>query len=495
MAGFQRRAWGDGTKQTTPQSSFGGNDKWSLNVKFAQYNDKGNLVFKLSGFKYEDIEKINKVNPNIFRVIKNEKTGSMCLVVKSGAVEEFRNELPVMVDELKKLNHYNDKSLDDFEEKVNAVIDKTPTQEELDANEKNVIFNWKQLLEALNDPETKKRFLAFQTTYTCQNSFSDAMLSPGNVIEVRMADPQASFVTDAATWKNRFNRAITPNSPFIIITKPEQTIPPTKLLEADPIVRSKGGWNALCKASGGPWYGEAWAAIKRVRIKNNLKTTYYKSKVYDVRFTQPMDPNNDPFLKVANLINNLTGELNQVAKELMTKNAVLNGQDTPDFEEKKEGLQTSEELMKYKQFILSKCKSKKIDVPEIGSDNEIIASAIYSYAYKIAEEYNVLSPKAKSAFASAILYSVAYSIGLESSKVGQAAHIFDSLNPEESVELTQKTFPLYKSLATHQLNESIGGKIMDFEEYSNFIRNLFPNKENIKQRFDEMNDRLNNVEF
>ena len=226
-----------------------------------------------------------------------------------------------------------------------------------------------------------------------------------------------------------------------------------------------------------------------------MRTTYYKSKVYDVRFTQPIDPNNDPFLKVANLVNNLTGELNQVAKEMMMKNAALTGQEKPDFEAKKEGLQTSDELMKYKQYILEKCKSKKIDIPEVGSDNEIIASAIYAYAYKIAEEYNVLSPKAKGAFASAVLYSVAYSIGLESSKVSQAADIFGKISPEEGEELIQKTFEIYKQLATHQVNESMGNGIMSFEQYHELMSKLLPSKDTIKQRFDEMNDRLNNVEF
>lgn len=493
MPGFVRRGWGQGAQQKpagAPQD-----DRWSLNAKFAQYTDKGNLVFKLSGFKYEDIEKVNKIKPDVFKILKNEKTGSICLIVKPTALEDFKNILPTLVDELRKFNHYNDKSLDEFEEKILSIIEKTPTQEELAANEKTVISNWKQLLETLNDPETKKKFLAFQTTYICQNSFSDAALSPSNVVEVRLADPQASFVTDAATWKNRFNRVVTPGSPFVIITKPEQSIPPIKLLEADPVVRGKGGWNKLCKDSGGPWYGEAWAAIKRVRIKNNLRTTYYKSKVYDVRFTQPIDPNNDPFLKVANLVNNLTGELNQVAKEMMMKNAALTGQEKPDFEAKKEGLQTSDELMKYKQYILAKCKSKKIDIPEVGSDNEIIASAIYAYAYKIAEEYNVLSPKAKGAFASAVLYSVAYSIGLESSKVSQAADIFGKISPEEGEELIQKTFEIYKQLATHQVNESMGNGIMSFEQYHELMSKLLPNKDTIKQRFDEMNDRLNNVEF
>lgn len=491
--GFQKRAWG--SPQGGQQSQFK-SDLWNLNVKFAKYTQNGSLAFKLSGFKWEDEARMNKIAPDVFFIKKSEKTGAEGLIVKAEKIEDFRNLLPTITDELRKCNHYTDTSVNDFAEKIEATIDKTPTQDEINANNDAIISNWKQLLQSLNDPETKKRFLAFQTTYTCQNSFSDAVLSPNNVIEVQMADPQASFVTDAATWRKRFNRTIVPGAKFVIIKKPEQTIPPEHLLNADPVVMRNGGWKALCKKSGGPWYGEAWAAIKRVRIKNNLKTTYYEAKVYDVRFTQPIDPNDDPFLKVANLINNLTGELNAVAQEIMKKDAILRGEESPDFEEKKEGIQTSEELLKYKDFIIRKCKSEKIQVQEIGSTEDIIANAIYSYAYKIAESYNVLSPQGRAAFASAVLYSVANTINLNSSKVSQAVHIFDKLSPEEGEELAQKTFEVYKRLAGIQvgaLNEEevLEEGIMSFEEYRSMIMGLLPNKENIKRRFDEFNDRLN----
>jgi len=497
---FAKRQWGTKPSGSGQQSQFR-SDLWNLNVKFAKYTQNGSLAFKLSGFKWEDEARMNKIAPDVFFIKKSEKTGAEGLIVKADKVEDFRNLLPTITNELRACNHYTDTSVNDFAEKIENTIEKTPTQAEISANTASIISNWKQLLQSLNDPETKKRFLAFQTTYTCQNSFSDAVLSPKNVIEVQMADPQASFVTDAATWRKRFNRVVVPGAKFIIVTKPEQTIPPENLLNADPIVMRNGGWKALCKKSGGPWYGEAWSAIKRVRINNRLKTTYYDAKVYDVRFTKPIDPNDDPFLQVANLINNLTGELNMVAQEIMKKDAILRGEAAPDFDAKKEGIQTSEDLLKYKSFILKKCKADKIQVQEIGSDEDIIANAIYAYAYKIAESYNVLSPQGRAAFASAVLYSVANAINLNSTKVSQAVRIFDKLSPDESEELAQKTFDVFKELAgvaVGALNESgeiINEGLMSFEEYREMIRSLFPNRDNVKRQFDAINERLNNVEF
>jgi uncharacterized protein YfkK (UPF0435 family) len=70
------------------------------------------------------------------------------------------------------------------------------------------------------------------------------------------------------------------------------------------------------------------------------------------------------------------------------------------------------------------------------------------------------------------------------------------LSPEEGEELAQKTFEVYKKLAGVQvgaLNEEevLEEGIMSFEEYRSMIMGLLPNKENIKRRFDEFNDRMN----
>lgn len=491
MSGFVRRSWGN--KPNTPATSTA-DQQWNVTVKFAQYTKNGNLMFKLGGFKYGDEFKLNKLNPGVFFIKKSDQSNAMYLYVKTDKVEEFQNMLPDIQNELKNCsNHYTDASITKFAEVIEDFIEKTPTEEELSANTAAIITNWKELLEKLNDPETKKRFLAFQTTYICKNSYKDAVLSPRNVMEVRLADPQASFVTDAPTWKKLFNRIVTPGSPFVIITKSENTIPSDNLMNTDPYVQREGGWKAFkAKRNYDMSNGEIWSAVKRVKKANNLPTTYFKSKVYDVRFTKPIDPNDDKFLKVANLINNLTGELNDVAKEIMRNEAMRNGEETPDFDAKKEGFQTSEELEKYKEFILKKCKAKKLNIQEIGSTEDIIANAIYTYAYNIAESYNVLSPRARAAFASAVLYSVANTIGLNSSQVSQSVNIFDKLSKDEGEDLAQKTFEVYKSLAGTTLDESVG-HLMSYEQYHDMIMKLLPSKENVKKKFDEFNDRMNNL--
>lgn len=509
MAGFQKRAWGNNTNNQAPQqqnttftnSVKGGNDDklLSINVKFGEYR-KGDLYFKISSLDFKDIPLINKKYKNTFSVVEEKQPGSkygtIYFVVKPENIENFKQILPNVVQDLKNTGHYKDTTIDNFEEKILTSLEKTPTPEEIANNDKNVITNWKELFNKLQDPETKKKFLAFQTTYTCQNSYKDAALSPSNVIEVRLADPQASFVTDISTWKNKYNRTVNPGSPFIIVTKPEQTFPPKKYLEADPIVRRNGGWDSLCKKCGGPWFGEAWAAQKRVKKQYNLYTKYYKAKVYDVRFTTPIDPNNDPFVKMANLINNLTGEVNEAAKQLLRQEAIEKGEQVPDFNAKKEGIETPEELTKFKDFIIAKCNKLKIKIPEIGTPQDIIANAVYAYAIKKAEEFNTLgdnksdNSKGKVCFASAILYAIAHTFNIESYKVSDAINVLERLTYEEKQELYQHTFQCFKDLATFSLHESVGD--ITFDEYVHIFDGL-DSFNSFKNKYDDLNNRMDNL--
>lgn len=503
MDGFQKRAWGENNNAFQPQqsnvktvNSFRNTNtpQLSINVKFGRYNEKGNLVFKLASFHFKDIDLINKKYKDTFSLIEkqtpNSQYSTIYLVVKPENIENFKQVLPSVVQDLKATGHYTDASIDSFEEKILNSIDKTPTPEEIEANEKNVITNWKDLFKELQNPETRQKFLAFQTTYTCQNTYYDAALSPTNVLEVRLADPQASFVTDAATWKSKYNRNVNAGAPYIIVTKPEQTLPPTKYLEADPVVRANGGWNALCKKCGGPGYGEAWSAQKRVKKQHNLFTTYYKAKVYDVRFTTPIDPNNDPFITVANLVNNLTGEVNEAAKQLVRMEAQKNGTEIPDFETKREGLETSEELLKFKDYILAKCAKLKINIPNVGSTQDIIASAVYTYAYEAAKNFNSLGERGKASFASAVLYAIANTFNIQSYKVADAINVLERLSEEEQKEVYQHTFECFKSLANFSLKEGAGD--ITYQQYLNIFKGINP-KASIKKNFDDLNNRMDGL--
>lgn len=488
--GFQRRAWGSPKK--TSNGSTSTNDKWNLTIKSAKYSKNGDLGFKLSGFKYDDISGINKVNPEVF-FVKQSISKATWLWIKNGKFDEFIADTSALEDFLKNTNNYQDASISSFCEKIENYASSTPTEEEIASNNKIIATNWRELLDTMNDPEVRKRFLLFQTTYTCMSVLKDAVLSPANVTQVLMADPQATFVTDKNTWETKFLRKVNPGAPHVIITKVENTLPPFNLLNKDPEVQKAGGWNELVKQSGGCWFGAAYAAIKRVRLTNNLKASFYKSKVYDVRFTTPIDPNKDPFMKVANLVNNLTGEINDAAKAMLDNESAKNGVEPMNYDAKREGITNNEELTAFKEFILKKCKMSGINVSTVGSDEDIIANAVYAYAYDKAEQLNKLHDNAKSAFANAICFAIASTFNINSSKIASCVNFFQNLTPEDAETIAMDSFETYKTLANFSLRESaeITPHIMSFDEYANLLISKSKNRKNVKKDFDDMITRMN----
>jgi hypothetical protein len=293
----------------------------------------------------------------------------------------------------------------------------------------------------------------------------------------------------------KFKRQVQDGAPYIVITKAENTLPPINLLNQDPEVMAAGGWNKLVAQSGGPWYGAAYAAIKRVRLNNNVRAFFYHSKVYDVRYTTPVDPSHDPFMEIPNLINNLSGEINMAARALLDKENLENGESNVDYGKKKEGITNNEELTAFKDFVLKKCKIAKVNVPLVGSDEDIVSNAVYAYAYAKAESLNKLHPKAKEAFANAVCYAIAATFNINSNRSAHSARFFNNLSPEDSKELAMDSFETYKALANFSLRESIGGAphIMNFDEYAELLMNASNNKRNVKSKFDDMMSRMDTV--
>ena len=490
MAGFQKKNWGNQNKQVQQQpSAFRDGSKKQLGVKFGRYNDNGNLVVKMTFFTYSDMPKLNKKYNGVFVMMQKPGQTPVYIVVKPDQIDNFKQALPSIAQDLKAMN-YDEDAVDRFEEKLDSIINETPTLADIKTQNDVVVKNWKELFKELTNPETRKKFLAFQTSYICMDEYADAMLSPSNVMEIMLRDPAATFVTDARTWLQRFNRRVNPQAQFVVFTKPEQFIPSKVLMEKDPVVRQHGGWDALCKECGGPWYGIAYAAIKRVKKVNHLPTNFYKAKGYDVRFTTPIDPNNDKFMTVANLVNNLTGELNMVAKQLATQKAIDKGETKPDFDTKKEGIETPEELLKFKDYILSKCAKAKITVVDVGSTEDVIANAIYAYAFEKAKAFNTLGNQGRACFASAVLYAIAYTYNINSNKVSSAVNTLQHMPSEEEEEVYKQSYECFKSLATFSVNEAAGD--ITFDEYLNLFKNIDP-KAGIKQRFDDINNRMDNL--
>lgn len=466
-------------------------EPWKISARTAKYDKNGDFNVILSSFKYEDMPKANKLGTGIFS-IQLDYNKNIWLKIKKDKINEFLGIIDSFKLFLLNTNNYKEEFVDTFIEKLRLYIETTPNIEEETENERKIATTWKELLKQLEDPELRKKFLIFQTTYTCQHSIPDAVLSRSNVAEVLNADPQATFVTNAHCWLRDFNRRVLPNAPFVIINRIENSIN-RKLIDKDPKVIENGGWDNVRKNSRGAAYGDAFSAIKRAN-RQTSNHYYRREKVYDVRYTVPIDPNKDPFMDIPNLLNNLTGEINDAAKEYFQQKDAEVGV-KKDYDAKKEGL-VDNELEMYKEFILKKCKYKNINISDVGDINDVIYKGIYEYCYKVAEDYNFLHPKNKEIFASAVAISVASTMNIQSKNIPRAFQVFSSLNKEDAEKIIMSTFRVYKSLVNFKINESInesGVNVMNFDEYRKNLMKLFSQslKESFQNKFKNLIERMN----
>ncbi len=485
------------------------NQQWSLTAKFGKF-DNGKLVIKLGGFKWEDINLMNQIDPSVFNIkkIQNAKgTTFIVLIIPSDKLGEFVNLIPQIEQQLKNTNNYTAQSISQFSSMVEDIIDDTPTEDDLKDSESNIINNWKELLKHLKDPEYRKKFLLLQTT---ENNFEGklaetlqyAKLSPKNVVEILSQDPLATFVTSRHTWEDpkKFNRTVNPGAPSIIFTKSEKTL--AKSFWQDPQVLSakqrllKNGkpvsLNTIKDELGNGVYV---GLVKKHNMQSNSSPEFYKVKGFDVRFTTPRDPNNDPFMKLANLVNNLTGEMNQAAIDAISNEYLASGKTLPsDINKKVEGIENQGDLLKFKDFILKKCKRAKINVAEIGSTDDIISNAIYSYGMKIAEDMNILKDDAKTAFAATLVTAVCERFNIQNQRVQQCFNIMSHFNDKQLEDVILQIYQIYASLANFKVEEAVGsGNIMSFDEFKNFVHSHMMNKDTIKKDFDDFNNRMDNL--
>ena len=480
MAGFTRRNFK--TTNVIPKSGAGSYKSSTISFLSTSYDDNDNLVIRLKGINDSDISTLNNLYPDIFQV-KTIQGYINTIIVKGDKIDDFENIIDSLKDEFVKLG-YKPVSVGGAITAIIKSISNTPTQAEIDKNNTTIANNWKELLTKLQDPETRKRLLTFQTKYIASiPELEHLKLSRANITDVLSSDPLASFVTSADYWEKYFDRKVIPNAQYIIITKPEENIDWSSLYNDSAIVKMGKGngyanWKEFVKQNGGPYA----PIVFNLKKKYNKAKHFYKTKVVDVRFTRPIDPSNDKFMKIINLANNLTGELNSVAKEALKKSGV-----SDDVDAKKVGIEDNADLIKYKDFIIGKCKARKINVSEHGDINDVIANAIFEYSKSVAVDLNMLSPKKQNAFACGVCYSVATSFNIQSSRVASYVQFFKQLTQDEASELSMDVYNTYKTLTNiSQLNESVMNKmhIMSFEELRNSLINLAQGeKENLHEGF------------
>lgn len=472
-------------KSSTPT----GTKEYNLNFEYGEYTENNELSVRIGFLVDSDVNILNQVAPDVFYIkgIKKEKAlfKNHFLFIKENKNQDFLNIIDQFKDAFAKTGHYNIKGLDKAMEKLENIIEDTPSRKELsDFNEKSV-SNWKEWLFQLDDPAVRQRFLAFQTSYIAETEFKWAMLSPDNVSTILSVDPQATFVTSRDFWLSKFKRRVKPNSPSLFYKK-KFGILPTAVIKNDPDVIAAGGWDKILKMSGNsrqnpPAYG--WDKKLSKKDKYQIYFEYKQVRGYDVRFTEPIDPNDDPFMKIPNLVNNLTGELNAIAKINAQMEDNSKGV-TQDYDKKRQGLETDDQLEKYKAFILDKCKREKVNVFETGDIKTVISNAVYAYAFKVAEKFNIISDANREVFACAVVVGICHTMNITSSKATQCAQKLYALSQDKRGEVINQAYTIWKNLANYRIAEAAND--LSREEFYNLVMDFIEKeKGKMKQTFVE----------
>lgn len=476
------------------------NSNLFFSARWGKYNENGELEIRLGAFKNEDINIINQLAPDVFYAkavqIKLAKYPSYSIFVKKGQVGKFEGMLDTLQTALENTQHYS--KVKEGIGTIQDILEDTPSPEELAQQEKTMVSTWRDLLKTFQDPEVRKRFLAFQTTYIKQTGFSKATLSRDNVLQILSVDPQATFVTQAYVWRDVYNRSIQQGAPSIIYTKADIDIP-KNILEADWEVKQYGGWSAVLKASGGKKTNyPAWGIQNRIakEPQYNHFITYRKVKGYDVRYTiPPTDSTKDTFVNMMNLVNNLTGELNDVAKNYLIGQDTQAGKAPREFK-KIEGLENDELLGRFKDFTMKKCKTAKVNVNEIGDLPTDIANGVYAYSFKRAESQNILKDTERDIFASAVVAGVGLTFNIDCNKVNQCGRVISALNDQKLIDVVDKSFHTFQEFNGFKIQEAETN--MTKKDYFNLLKSLQDDSaSNIQESFligfNNLLDRINNV--
>lgn len=482
--------------------------KHSDNIKFnpvatfgKMSNNDSLFVISISGINFNDITELNSVSDGSFQfMLKNNNDGkSLFLVVKANMLDNFLNTIPSIEQKMNELEHYNTESLNAFFVKVKDIIEQTPTAKDKEKNTENINKTWKDLLQTLKDPKVREKFLLLQTTPTFAKLFNESnlILSPNNVRRVLLSDPQATFVTNIVTWRNTFNREVIDTSQFVMIKRVDNNAISSKVMDRLPEVKAQGGWRTLCKKYHNNLdCGVLYGLIKKARKTFNLGELFYESKVYDVRNTRLIPGMEDKFLTVPGLVNNLSGEINQGAMALKTKEYEEKNEPMPDLNAKTDGV-SERKLTIFKNNLMKMCETKGLKVIDLGNDADTILECAYQYALNASSALNILKDSNKQQFAASLALVVAHSLGIDSQLMRKYMNYIPSIHNEESLnDLSTKIHGVYMQIMTQKsdVNESTinEAKLMSSEDIANLLKHL--QKQSVKESKDRVINLINRLE-
>lgn len=300
---------GDNGTQTTTQKSDG-----KTQIQISCVNDKGSMIFTFYGLDKKDAFDIRSVlhnNPQKYTQFSVVKDNTLKVKISTDDLDNFLNTgMKTIQSILLKSNRYDQNEIMHLEDEAYARAgngDERGNKVKAYKDNKNkAIEVWQKYLGTLDDPETVKIIEAYSVLPL--DKVYGHQLSQKNAMLIRSVNNDATFILPLGEWR-KLNRGVKRNAQrYVIYIIPKGTAK-SDINKVSDVIKSLG-W-------GSSTYDELPPQVqKEVDIKtNNLASKIFIPVYeYDIADTYVFPGKPDLFNQTMGLKNNLTGELNALAK-------------------------------------------------------------------------------------------------------------------------------------------------------------------------------------
>lgn len=368
------------------------------------------------------------------------------IIIRPGKNQDFVNVADQVIDTLYKMPQvknrmtgfsvaYDPSFEDELITRIKDMVNKTPSQNDIEQANIKIADTWMDLLSNMKDPAIQQKLgnISGVISSSISNNVNkgkadvkgdngfDAghQLSFKNKMQVFAQDPNATFVAQEFLWRKWGHEVIDPNK-FIIITVPSKK-------HVDAADKDKGAQMAgfsggndefkLRKKRGELQGGEIHAVKMNSQFVSSDDVYFYPIKVYDVANTRVMNGMQSSFLdgpnQQRNLSNNLLGIPNAAAKSAQnTTNDDGSSQlpvSTPS------GPNTQLDEIKNSIIAIVKSRLQSSTPQETGNAERDIVNYAYAYAkFLLSSSFPGISkPETKEAFCQGFTAAVAISVDIQ----------------------------------------------------------------------------------
>lgn len=278
------------------------------------------IQFKIYGINKSDCYAIiNKLNSN-----KSLYTNTCQYLMNALVITIFKENfdkwcetgLSALQSILYNTNDYDVDDIEHLEDEIYAKFGNAFTSQDkvndYKQNKQKAIDIWKDYLKRLDDPEVRKQIEMFSALPIGNKKYGH-LLSTKNAMLIRATNQNASFILPISWWR-KLNRGVKKGAKRYVIYIPVDGTNASDLKLISDVIEEMG-W-------GKTPYDELPPQVRReVDIKtNNLSANAFRPVYeYDYSDTYLFKGAEDIFNNTVGLRNNLTGELNQLAKDDIAK--------------------------------------------------------------------------------------------------------------------------------------------------------------------------------